>query len=651
MEHASVWQVLGIGATRDAKLIRQAYAARLKESHPEEDAAGFQRLRAAYETALRAARGADTAAEVQRSTGLAEADPPNASPPGSGAAPEARSHAASGNLPERGEESRQFVAAFEHLESILEADTDDNVAAFDDALSAVLDGPGAFHVSNWTTLDQRLAQLVLRTAPRSDAIAPGIVQRLGWTRTDTAMRRPPEVLAVITRVEDLKMVANLRAGTGPDSRAFRLLTEPSPAWWPARRIKALFYDQAVRHFLRETLPARPTLVGWLDKSSVDAWMRIFGRPHISSRALMAMPIFSLIGVLAALIVADAHGANLRSPAVFLLPALIGPVLILLKLYSFSWPIHALLLRLKGRPPLWVRWGWLPASAVYVVTACLMGTSWPMAVVCMFLGDGLLIWATVAAHPVFVAAGMTFTQKLKFSLLRNLAMLVWAIVVAWTVGAPASIAVAGAAGASAIAGLPLAKMWKLDASRRLQFSTLAGLCVLVMVSLSVLWSGRLTDTRLGMGAGLVTASVLLHRPIYALLRPAVLTAWYRFMWAIVVVGNWVLIPSAAPSRGPAATARILGTWLLCGVTLALAMYLHQEKVSTITRSAGWPKGALARFFDRESPAIPMSVGLLLLGAGTYGIVELPGGQALLWGAFLCMALAGIGVLYRTFAVAG
>jgi hypothetical protein len=123
-----------------------------------------------------------------------------------------------------------------------------------------------------------------------------------------------------------------------------------------------------------------------------------------------------------------------------------------------------------------------------------------------------------------------------------------------------------------------------------------------------------------------------------------------MWAIAVVGNVVLLPSTAPSHGPEASARIVGTYLLCGVTLALAMYLHQEKTATMAQSREPSKGFMARFFDRESPSIPMSVGLLLLGGGTFGIVELPGDRVALWGGFFCMALAGIGVLYRTFALA-
>ncbi|WP_150683044.1 hypothetical protein [Pandoraea iniqua] len=50
------WRVLQIAQTTDAAQIRRAYAVRLKQVRPEDDAEGFQRLRACYESALAWAR-------------------------------------------------------------------------------------------------------------------------------------------------------------------------------------------------------------------------------------------------------------------------------------------------------------------------------------------------------------------------------------------------------------------------------------------------------------------------------------------------------------------------------------------------------------------------------------------------------------------
>ena len=51
----NVWQELGIAPTAEVREIRRAYAQRLRHTHPEDDPEGFQRLRAAYESAMAAA--------------------------------------------------------------------------------------------------------------------------------------------------------------------------------------------------------------------------------------------------------------------------------------------------------------------------------------------------------------------------------------------------------------------------------------------------------------------------------------------------------------------------------------------------------------------------------------------------------------------
>lgn len=54
----TIWEQLGIGATKDIAVIRSAYAAKAKELHPEEHPEEFQQLQKAYKTAIKYAKNA-----------------------------------------------------------------------------------------------------------------------------------------------------------------------------------------------------------------------------------------------------------------------------------------------------------------------------------------------------------------------------------------------------------------------------------------------------------------------------------------------------------------------------------------------------------------------------------------------------------------
>ena len=60
----SVWELLGISATKDIQSIKKAYAEKVKTCHPEDDPDGFRLLQEAYRQAMDYARGKE-AEEVQ----------------------------------------------------------------------------------------------------------------------------------------------------------------------------------------------------------------------------------------------------------------------------------------------------------------------------------------------------------------------------------------------------------------------------------------------------------------------------------------------------------------------------------------------------------------------------------------------------------
>jgi hypothetical protein len=289
-----VWAILGIAPTRDPALIRKAYAAQLKQSHPEENPVGFQRLRAAYETALRMTKMA-AAGAASRPTGL-----PTDSVAATGAAKPLSATVAP-------QDDRELNSLFDELARLLKGPAALDPTEFQHALDALLNSHEAFHIGARGSIERRLAQLMLDSVPRSDLVAAKLVQRLGWAHADVSTRRTKEVLAVVTRVADLETITKLQSGSDLSARGFQLFSQPAPKSWLVRRARAFLLDDAVQEFFKKVLRIRPSLGAWLDQISVVLWMRIFGRPHVRLRALIAMPVFSFLATIAAL-AAVRHGA-------------------------------------------------------------------------------------------------------------------------------------------------------------------------------------------------------------------------------------------------------------------------------------------------------------------------------------------------------
>lgn len=70
-----VWKELGIAPTRDRGEVRRAYARRLKAVNPEDDPAGFQRLRSAYEKIMASVDTAEGESDTPRTQDSEDEDP------------------------------------------------------------------------------------------------------------------------------------------------------------------------------------------------------------------------------------------------------------------------------------------------------------------------------------------------------------------------------------------------------------------------------------------------------------------------------------------------------------------------------------------------------------------------------------------------
>ncbi len=65
-QHQTIWEILGIGPTREKRVIRHAYARKCRECHPEDHPEEFQLLHQAYEQALIYAEKKETGSPVSQ---------------------------------------------------------------------------------------------------------------------------------------------------------------------------------------------------------------------------------------------------------------------------------------------------------------------------------------------------------------------------------------------------------------------------------------------------------------------------------------------------------------------------------------------------------------------------------------------------------
>ena len=177
-----------------------------------------------------------------------------------------------------------------------------------------------------------------------------------------------------------------------------------------------------------------------------------------------------------------------------------------------------------------------------------------------------------------------------------------------------------------------------------------LFILVVLASYSLWCwGAKSPRQVGLSAALVTAVVLLHRPIHAALRAEALDRWLRlmavvFVWACMGLSGYL-------ANHPEYVVQWLGTVLLAGVTIAVGLAFYGEMVPTrVTQTAASPIGPMTRFFDQRSPLLPTALGLALSGGGAYGLLVLSNYQSADWVLYAAVAGAGIWVLKRRFSVA-
>jgi hypothetical protein len=393
MSTSTIWGTLGLAPTRDASEIKRAYARRLKITSPEDDAEEFQRLRAAYETALRLARQPEVTVVVAAARGadvatIATAD--GAEPNSAVRSDANRAAEVTPQPPAEAIEIATVRAALDALRLALQPGSQVDDVRLSEFLKSAIDAAAHGSLELQHDAEMALAHLVASSAPRSDVLLEECVSRFKWETHETQLTSNPVVLAVLARRRDIAVLADLKSRGDVLGTAFQRLSKPAnpaPRWLRANFIEARRWPELA--LLGKLKDRNPNLLRELDAKEVAWWERFVSQPQFSYGLARIGGVLLLIFMTFGTIDNLESGKPWRTTVLTLVADIaIFAALLASKLYLIDWPTLLVTRHWRRGPPLPIGLGWLPMLIV-------------MSGLTILLGDTAVIWWTAA---VFGTAG-------------------------------------------------------------------------------------------------------------------------------------------------------------------------------------------------------------------------------------------------------
>lgn len=422
----SIWATLGIPATNDTADIRRAYARRLKAVHPEDDPAGFQALRAAYDQATDMARngwavpqpvsphepgdddeedrasGADWTIEAADRWSIAR--PAAADGGGWEPTPDrwARADAAAPDPdPERAREAEQ-AAAHQALCDQLTAIVRDPAGDRQEALTVLIRlfrSPAMDSLQTHGRVEHWLAHLVGYSGPAADELVEPVIQFFGWNTSrigvDLSHAQP-----VLRRRDAADLVRRLEWGGDPDHAAWRALTRKPD--WPRRLTEPLTAGLSARvaALLDRITWDLPDLQARLDPEATALWRARLASPGPG-------PVFLWVLIVSAPILAlIVNGTGLLGPAdgvkflvLWVAAAVVFAGVGLAYTFGVARPRQVWMASNPWNRPLWQRLAWAPAALVAPLLGGLLPPAEWTPPALLLLGLGLWVWARITTGHV------------------------------------------------------------------------------------------------------------------------------------------------------------------------------------------------------------------------------------------------------------
>lgn len=428
----SIWSILGIEPTNDEREVRRAYARRLKQVHPEDDAEGFQALREAYEHALDMARRGWAVPPARKSRrkkaelvvdaptsddGWADDDANRWGEPEDGPregwtdaeddrwdavppplAPEPKmSPEVAAELEAEKVRQEAHAALCDQLEGLLRQTT----VPSGDALGVMLRifrSPAMDSLRVHANTEYWLAQAIGRGGPSADSLIEPAVKFFGWDSgrvgVDMSHAQP-----VLQRRETARIIQQLA----------RPMTAGHDAWKALRTKQTLFrriadrldpfLSRQVIDLLSRADHDLPDLYSHLDPDAVATWRARLAHPRFSALFLLSLliaPVILALIVVSTGVFGPTTLPNILAVWIIALAAATG--------IGAAWingvlkPAREWADRYPWDAPLWKRLGWAPASATLLAIAPLFtGVDWLWPGI-LLAGLGIVAWARiVTAH--------------------------------------------------------------------------------------------------------------------------------------------------------------------------------------------------------------------------------------------------------------